>query len=79
MKNLFLPANLPKNNNNPHLVKKTAGLLHFLDDKQSLQLHGKKCHPQQLFGVSVESPDFFRHENTLTAEHGYCFTENAKK
>ena len=51
-----------------------TNMLKFINEKNSAaRPQGKRCHPKQLFGVSVESPECFKGKNTLTADYGYSY------
>ena len=44
----------------------------FVNEKNTVAKSiGKKCNPNQQFGISKEFPDYFKTTNTLIADRGY--------
>ena len=47
----------------------------FVNESNSkIKQQGIRCFPQQSYGVSSESPDYFKNKNTLIADFGYQYT-----
>jgi hypothetical protein len=45
---------------------------------QEVQLRGKACHPDRMFGVSRESPTYFYGSKTLVVESTYLHIDTTK-